>query len=416
MSAVISRKSITLQQHKCLFLATLFIKIDAMIRNITALFILAILFAGCGGKKFNISGKLDGASTGTYVYLDRLGGMNLEPYDSVMLSDDGSFVFSGEIEYPEFFLLKMTESNFLTTLVEPGESMTLVASADSLSYTAEVEGSPGTSKMIEYDLRLQEAMKELQELSKIYEENIDSPDLEQVMNDLDARAQVILDDMNQYTRNFIDENIESMVSLIALYKQITPQVYILNIDKDLDYYKRVDSTLFALYPESEPVRTLHSQMETLMASLDAEAVRAATTGIGAIAPDIALPNPEGDTIRLSSTRGEYVLLDFWAAWCPPCRTENPHLVELYKKYNQEGFEIYQVSLDQTREAWLNGIKEDKIGDWIHVSDLQYWSSSVVPLYGIESIPANYLLDSDGRIIASNLRGEALTQKLEEIFE
>ena len=387
-----------------------------MIRKITALFILAVLFGGCGDKKFTISGKLDGASPGTYVYLDRLGGMNLEPYDSVLINDDGSFMFSGEVVYPEFFLFKITESNFLTTLVEPGENMTLVANADSLGYTAEVQGSPGTSKMIEYDLRLQEAMKELQKLSKIYEENIDSPDLEQVMDDLDTRAQVILDDMNQYTRNFIDENIESMVSLVTLYKQITPRVYILNIDKDLDYYKRVDSTLFALYPESEPVRTLHNQMETLLASLDAEAARTAMTGIGAIAPEIALPNPDGDTIRLSSTRGVYVLLDFWAAWCAPCRNENPHLAELYREYKPKGFEIYQVSLDQTREAWLNGIKEDGIGDWIHVSDLQYWSSSVVPLYGIESIPANYLLDADGRIIASNLRGEALTQKLTEIFE
>jgi len=387
-----------------------------MIRKITALFILAILFAGCGDKKFTISGKLDGASPDTYIYLDQLGGMNLEPYDSVIISDNGSFEFSGEIEYPEFFLLRITESNFLTTLIEPGEKMALKADADSISFTAEVEGSPGTSKMIEYDLRLQEAMKELQKLGEIYEGNINSPDLEQIMTELDTKAQGILNNMNEYTRNFIDENIESMVSLIALYKQITPQVYILNIDKDLDYYKRVDSTLFALFPDSEPVKTLHSQMVTLVANLDAEAARAAKTGIGAIAPEIALPNPEGDTIKLSSTRGEYVLLDFWAAWCAPCRTENPHLAELYKKYNPKGFEIYQVSLDQTREAWLNGIREDKIGDWIHVSDLKYWSSSVVPLYGIESIPANYLLDIEGKIIANNLRGEVLTKKLAEIFE
>ena len=387
-----------------------------MIRKITALFILAILFAGCGDKKFTISGKLDGASPDTYIYLDRLGGMNLEPYDSVIISDNGSFEFSGEVEYPEFFLLRVTEANFLTTLIEPGEKMVLKADADSISFTAEVEGSPGTSKMIEYDLRLQEAMRELQKLGEIYEGNINSPDLEQIMTELDTKAQGILNDMNEYTRNFIDENIESMVSLIALYKQITPQVYILNIDKDLDYYMRVDSTLFALFPDSEPVKTLHSQMETLVANLDAEAAKAAKTGIGAIAPEIALPNPEGDTIKLSSTRGGYVLLDFWAAWCPPCRTENPHLAELYKKYNPKGFEIYQVSLDQTREAWLNGIREDKTGDFIHVSDLQYWSSSVVPLYGIESIPANYLLDTEGRIIANNLSGEALTKMLAEIFE
>ena len=387
-----------------------------MIRKITALAFLAILFAGCGEKKFTIDGKLDNPGQGTYVYLDRLGGMNLQPYDSVLIDETGVFEFEGEIENPEFFLIRISESNFLTTLLEPGEKLKLTANADSLGFTAEVTGSPGTAKMLEYDLRLQQAMQELQELGQIYEENIDSPNLEEVINDLDARAQEILNNMNEYTRNFIDDNIGSMVSLIALYKQITPQVYILNIEKDLDYYKRVDSSLYALYPESEPVKTLHTQMETLMANMDAEAAKSASTGIGAVAPEIALPNPEGDTIRLSSTRGEYVLLDFWAAWCAPCRTENPKLVEAYEKYSDEGFEIYQVSLDQTREAWLDGISEDKIGDWIHVSDLKYWSSAVVPLYGINSIPANYLLDADGRIIATNLRGEALTQKLAEIFE
>lgn len=387
-----------------------------MTRKITALIFLAILFAGCGEKRFTIKGNLDGAEPGTYVYIDRLGGMNLEPYDSVMTDDKGSFEFSGEIEHPEFFLIRLSESNFLTTLIEPGENMRLTANADSLGFTAEVEGSPGTSKMIEYDLRLQQAMKELQQLGQIYEENIDSPDLEQIINELDTKAQGILGEMNEYTRNFIDENTESMVSLIALYKQISPQVYVLDINKDLDYYRRVDSTLFEKYPDSEPVITLHSQMETLMANMEAEAARSARTGVGALAPEIRLPNPDGDTISLSSTRGNYVLLDFWAAWCTPCRNENPNLVTVYEKYNDKGFEIYQVSLDRTREAWMNGIKEDKIGNWIHVSDLQYWSSIVVPLYGLESIPANYLLDTEGRIIDTNLRGEALAQKLAEIFE
>ncbi|MDT8401849.1 MAG: TlpA disulfide reductase family protein [Bacteroidales bacterium] len=387
-----------------------------MIRRLTALLFLAILFAGCGEKKFTIKGKLDGAGPDTYVYLDRLGGMNLEPYDSVMTGENGSFEFKGEIEYPEFFLIRLNEANFLTTLIEPGQKINLTADADSLGFTAEVKGSPGTGKMIEYDIRLQKAMKDLQELGKIYEENLNSPDLDSILAELDSMAQQILNEMNEYTRNFIDENLESMVSLIALYKQITPQVYILNIDKDLAYYQRVDSTLYALYPESEPVRTLHSQMETLMANMDADAARAAKTGMGALAPEIALPSPDGDTIRLSSTRGNYVLLDFWAAWCAPCRSENPNLVKAYNKYNAKGFEIFQVSLDQTREAWLEGIGEDKIGDWIHVSDLKYWSSEVVPLYGIQSIPANYLLDTEGRIIANNLRGEALAQKLAEIFE
>lgn len=387
-----------------------------MIRKITTLFFIALIFTGCENNKFSVSGELDGAEPGSYIYLDKLGGTNLEPFDSVMIADDGKFSFSGEIEYPEFFLLKISESNFLTTLIEPGDDMTLKADADSLSFTAEIQGSPGTSKMIEYDLRLEQAMNELQELGEIYQANIDSPELDQMMTDLDARAQTILNDMNQYTKDFIDENTESLVSLIALYKQIAPQVYVLNIQEDLDYYKLVDSTLSELYPESEPVKTLHNQLETVTSSMDSSAGGANKGDIGTIAPDIELPSPEGNIIKLSSTRGQYVLLDFWAAWCGPCRSENPNLVEAYKKYNSDGFEIYQVSLDKTREAWLKGIEEDKLDDWIHVSDLKYWSSEVVPLYGIESIPANYLLDKEGRIIAENLRGEALEQKLSEIFD
>lgn len=387
-----------------------------MTRNLFALLLLSLLFSGCGNKTYIISGELTNAEPDAYIYLDRLGGINLETVDSIIIDDKGYFKFEGSATYPEFFLLRIDETNFLTTLIEPGEKMKVKAFADSLNFPVKLSGSPGTQAMVDYDIKMKEVTLNLQKLNAVYQENINSPDLDQIMSDLNNKATEILDEMNLYTRNFIDENLTSMVSLIALYKQISPGVYILNIDNDLDYYKKVDSTLFGLYPESEAVKSLHTQLATVINNINQQLMSEELTGIGAEAPEIALPNPAGDTIRLSSTRGKYVLLDFWAAWCTPCRNENPNLVAAYKKYNNKGFEIVQVSLDQTREAWLQGINDDKLGDWVHISDLQYWNSIVVPLYGIKSIPASFLLDKEGRVIASNLRGEALSIKLSEILD
>ena len=136
--------------------------------------------------------------------------------------------------------------------------------------------------------------------------------------------------------------------------------------------------------------------------------------IGDTAPEIAFPDPSGKVIPLSSLRGKYVLIDFWASWCGPCRAENPNVVRMYKKYKDKGFEIYGVSLDMSKEQWVQAIQQDGLG-WIHVSDLGYWNSQVVPLYDLTGIPSTVLLDKEGKIIAKELRGESLEAKLEEIF-
>jgi len=174
--------------------------------------------------------------------------------------------------------------------------------------------------------------------------------------------------------------------------------------------------MFSLYPSYEPVISLHDQVKELVSNMKGEPGAAPSSAAGTIAPEISLPTPAGDTIKLSSTRGSLVLLDFWASWCAPCRKENPNLVNVYNIYHKKGFQIYQVSLDKTKDAWIKGIQDDHLEKWIHVSDVQYWNSIVVPLYKVESIPCNFLLDKEGRIIATNLRGEQLQIKLAEIFK
>lgn len=174
-------------------------------------------------------------------------------------------------------------------------------------------------------------------------------------------------------------------------------------DHNVDFTEEVFAKIEALYPDSKHVKQYREQLDNSL-----------KLSVGKPAPDIMLPNPEGDTVALSSLRGKVVLIDFWAAWCGPCRRENPNVVRLYNEYKSKGFEIYGVSLDRSRDAWLKAIKDDKL-TWVHVSDLKYFNSVVVPLYNIEGIPYTVLIDKDGKIIAKNLRGKSLADKLKEVL-
>jgi thiol-disulfide isomerase/thioredoxin len=375
----------------------------------------ATIAAGCKNNTIEINGKLDSKLPDDYIILDELKSDELIGIDSVRLGEDCTFSFTRKVEFPSFYLLKTDNTNFLTMLLEPGQKIEIVAYRDSLGFPRKISGSPGTKLMIEYNRNLQATILKLKGLRPIYIESLQSPDLPKIMERIDSMAQSYLNSLSFYTKAYIDENLNSLVSLVALYQQIAPGEYVLNPDKDLGYFVKVDSSLFQNYPDYDPVKSLHEQVMTIVSDVKNRELLSSESAAGSFAPEIALPDPQGDTIRLSSMRGSVVLLDFWASWCSPCRAENPNLVKAYNLYHSKGFQIFQVSLDKTRESWLKGIQDDKLDKWIHVSDVKYWNSVVVPLYKIESIPFNYLLDSEGRIIASNLRGDNLQKKLAELF-
>lgn len=176
-------------------------------------------------------------------------------------------------------------------------------------------------------------------------------------------------------------------------------------EQNMELHSEVIKALQSKYPDN-PLVTERFAIESKPAN---------PTAIGSMAPDLAFPNPEGKILKLSDLRGKVVLLDFWAAWCRPCRMENPNVVKDYHKYHDKGFEVYSVSLDKDKNSWLKAIQDDGLIWPNHVSDLKYWSSEAAAIYGVTSIPATFLIGKDGRIIAKNLRGEALGNALEELL-
>ena len=387
-------------------------------KNLFVLTLLLVSLFACntGSNEFLVKGKLENGA-GKTIILSQFDNNSLTTIDSAVIADNGEFKLKGKTSAPKFFFLRTSPMDFVTMIIDSADVLTVEGDFSKLSQTAKIEGSENMELMKKLDDRMAESRTQIDSLGKIYQK-LNAEGESDAMNakkaELDSAFMKIFREQKEFSKSFIDKNPNSFVSLVALSQQIQPRLSVFNPSEDLAYFEKVDKNLYEKYPNSKDVQNLHKYLEQLK-NPPQQPEQTTSFNIGDEVPDIVEKTPEGKELSLSSLRGNYVLLDFWAGWCKPCRMENPNLVKNYKKYHKKGFEIFQVSLDQKREMWLNAIEKDQLGKWKHVSDLGYWQSKHARAYNINSIPANFLLNPEGKVVGVNLRGQKLADKLKEIY-
>lgn len=365
-----------------------------------------ILITACSNTNSKSKGDIEVEvklenTNGESIYLEKLTVKGIIPIDTAIIDSKGEFTFSPTVGTAGFFRIRISNENFATLIFEKGQKITITGDYKNIGEALMIKGSPDSEIFLEMSSvttlfnrkrdTLQQDFKAFATLHQGETELINAK-----AKELDVPFAKLQTDHQAYINKFVSDNPSSLAALAAIQQ--------LAIEQYIQTYIKLDKVLFEKYPTVDYVTAFHQDVKTKTAC-----------AIGTAPPEINYNTPEGIPLALSSLKGKVVLIDFWASWCGPCRKENPNLVRAYNKYKDQGFDIYSVSLDNNMGRWKAAIVADHLTWKSHVCDFKGWKSPVVRDFNFNGIPSSYLLDRDGNIIAKNLRGAALDQKLSEIF-
>jgi len=360
------------------------------------------VFAFAQGNKFTIQGSVGKLNAPAKVYLHySLGNTTVNDSSEVK---DGKFQLSGLTDADAMvsgylFLNKLgtgaSYDDYQQVYLEPG---TITVTGDDAISSAKITGTKTNNDNVKYkaaSATIDDAYTALD--AKIKATSDEVKQSEAYKHDLNKSIKTISTQNKEIKKKFIQANPDSYISI--------------NLLQDLAYNTDY-ADLSVLYDGLDPKIKASAAGQKYATAL----VKLKTVALGAMAPEFAQADTAGKMVALSSFKGKYVLVDFWASWCGPCRGENPNVVKAYNRFKGQKFTILGVSLDQPtgKDKWIAAIKKDGL-TWTQISDLKYWKNEAAQLYGVNAIPQNFLLDPDGKIIAKNLRGDDLDNKLEELF-
>jgi thiol-disulfide isomerase/thioredoxin len=349
---------------------------------------------------YQITGQLRNLPAGTTLHLSELTSSQFVERGTAKTDAQGRFTFKGTLPVnAAVYQLKVDEPNQVLLVLDNKTHLTLSGDAKSLPTTYSVKGSKDSEVIQQLTRTMNASRDQMQRLAQRYNAAGQAGHTDSLAA-IEQQYNVLQRGTANRAKSVIRHNATSVAAGFATLSFVNP-------DDDFAFADSIATVQRKAQPASPFTQALTERLAPLRA-----------TAIGTEAPEINLAQPDGKPLSLKSLRGKYVLVDFWASWCGPCRQENPNVVKAYEQFKGQGkgFTIYSVSLDQKKENWEKAIAADHLVWPNHVSDLKFWQSAAAAAYGVQAIPQSFLLDPNGKIIAKNLRGPALEAKLAEVLK
>ena len=365
---------------------------------------LLLALSSCQSSKVKISGRFVG-SEAKMVYLEQSTVLEQQLIDSVALGEDGNFVLlleNSDQTNPTLYHL-VYDNNRIPLLLKGGDNVTVSSAGNALrNYT--VEGSEESELLHKFNASYVDGVLRLNEIMSRLTANDLADD---ARHDLAVEYTKLKNEIKRQQLGFIVENKDHIAAIYALYQRLPGDANLFNGDSDVIYYRTVAEALAESYPDSHYLPLLRSQIARMDAQISLLSQVKETSF-----PEITMPDMYGKEQSLSALEGKVILLHFWSAAVGNSNAMNADLKEIYSKYHDQGFEIYQVGIDTSKALWINTVQEQQL-PWISVSDLRGEASPAVGAYNVQALPANFLIDREGNIADRNLSGEKLEQAIKK---